>query len=93
MRRPRCVVICPQAFGGDRLESLVIPLLSSGISVMTYHPRGMWDGVHEYTSISALDDACAAVDFLQNADAPSFTKITDVVKDPRVIQFALKLNF
>lgn len=62
-----CVIICPQAFGGDRLESLIIPLLSSGISVMTYNPRGMWDGVHEYTSISALDDACAAVEFLHRA--------------------------
>lgn len=66
--RKGCVVVCPQAFGGDRLESLIIPLLSSGMSVMTYHPRGMWDGVHDYTSLSALDDACAAVDFLQNAD-------------------------
>ncbi|MBZ5681661.1 MAG: carboxypeptidase-like regulatory domain-containing protein [Acidobacteriia bacterium] len=30
---------------------------------------------------------------MQNADTPSFAKITGVVKDPRVIQFALKLNF
>jgi hypothetical protein len=30
---------------------------------------------------------------MQNADTPSFAKITAVVKDPRVIQFALKLNF
>src|SRR3954454_13634492 len=64
-----CVVLCPQAYGGDRLESLIIPILNSGISVMTYHPRGMWDGVHKFTSMSAIDDARAAVDFIQNARA------------------------
>jgi Carboxypeptidase regulatory-like domain len=30
---------------------------------------------------------------MQNSDTPSFAKITGVVKDPRVVQFALKLNF
>lgn len=63
-----CVVISPQAFGGDRLESLIIPLLSSGISVMTFHPRGMWDGDHKYSLISSLDDMHAAVDFVRSAD-------------------------
>lgn len=67
-REPKgCVIISPQAFGGDRLESLIIPLLSSGISVMTFHPRGMWDGDHKYSLISSLDDMHAAVDFARSA--------------------------
>lgn len=68
-REPKgCVIISPQAFGGDRLESLIIPLLSSGISVMTFHPRGMWDGEHHYSLISSLDDMHAAVDFVRSAE-------------------------
>ena len=64
-----CVLISPQAFGGDRLESLILPLLNSGISVMTFQPRGMWDGHHQYSLISALDDVHAAVEFIRTVDA------------------------
>lgn len=64
-----CVIISPQAFGGDRMESLIIPLLSSGISVITFQPRGMWDGQHTYSLISALDDLRAAVAFVRTADS------------------------
>jgi hypothetical protein len=30
---------------------------------------------------------------MQNVDAPSFGKVTQTVNNPRLIQFALKLNF
>jgi uncharacterized protein len=58
-----CVIISPQIFGGDRLESLIIPLLNSGIHVFTFHPRGMWDG-QQFGFISALEDIHAAVEYL-----------------------------
>src|SRR4051812_47348360 len=48
------VIISPQAFGGDRLESVIIPLLSAGVNVLTFQPRGMWDGAFEYSPLSAL---------------------------------------
>jgi dipeptidyl aminopeptidase/acylaminoacyl peptidase len=63
-----CVIVSPQIFGGDRLESLIIPLLNSGIHVCTFHPRGMWDKENEFGFISALDDIHAAVEFLRNSD-------------------------
>src|SRR4051794_6686164 len=62
------VIISPQAFGGDRLESLIIPLLNAGVNVLTFHPRGMWDGNGEYSPLSALDDVHAAVEFLRTAE-------------------------
>lgn len=69
-REPKgCVVNSSQAFGGDRLESLIIPLLNVGISVMMFHPRGMWDNTHKYSLISALDDLLCAVEFMRTADA------------------------
>ncbi|MEJ7927480.1 hypothetical protein WG908_12025 [Sphingobium sp. AN641] len=68
-----CVIISCQAFGGDRLESLIIPLLNMGISVMTFQPRGMWDREHEYSLISALDDLNAGVEFIRTADAAGKT--------------------
>jgi dipeptidyl aminopeptidase/acylaminoacyl peptidase len=59
-----CVIISPQVFGGDRLESLIIPLVNSGIHVCTFHPRGMWDRENRYGFVSALDDIHAAVEFV-----------------------------
>lgn len=63
------VVLSPQAFGGDRLESLIIPLVASGISVITFHPRGMWDSGHTYSFPGCIDDVHAAVEFLRTSDA------------------------
>lgn len=63
-----CVIISPQAFGGDRLESLIIPLLNVGISVMTFQPRGMWDTNQKYSLVSQIDDLCAGVEFIRTAD-------------------------
>jgi hypothetical protein len=63
------VVISPQAFGGDRLESLIIPLLNAGVNVFTFHPRGMWDGNGEYSPLRSMDDIHAAVEFLRSSDA------------------------
>lgn len=63
-----CLVLSPQIFGGDRLESLVVPLVSSGISVFTFHPRGMWDG-GEFSFVTALDDLLAAASFVRNSGA------------------------
>lgn len=63
-----CVIVSPQVFGGDRLESLILPLLNSGIHVCTFHPRGMWDGENEFGFISALDDINAAVEFLRTSE-------------------------
>jgi Prolyl oligopeptidase family len=68
-KKKGCVVLSPQAFGGDRLESLIIPLLNHGISVLTFQPRGMWDGQHKYSLISQIDDLKAAVEFVRTADA------------------------
>jgi dipeptidyl aminopeptidase/acylaminoacyl peptidase len=64
-----CVVVSPQVFGGDRLESIIIPLMASGIHVCTFHPRGMWDGKHEFSFVSALDDLLAAVEAMRNSGA------------------------
>jgi dienelactone hydrolase len=64
-----CVVLSPQIFGGDRLESLIVPLLSSGISVCTFHPRGMWDRQHEFSFVTALDDLLAAAEFMRTVDS------------------------
>lgn len=77
-----CVVLSPQAFGGDRLESLIIPLLNAGISVMTFHPRGMWDKNFKYSLISSLDDVHAAIDFVRTADESG--KLTLAKKSYRI---------
>jgi uncharacterized protein len=63
---PKATVIVPsQAYGGDRLESLFIPLMNAGLNVFTFHPRGMWDGSVPYSEITGLEDIHAAVDFLR----------------------------
>lgn len=63
-------ILAPQWYGGDRLESLIIPMMASGINVMTFHPRGMWDNQHIYSLNSATDDLIAAAAFVRStADA------------------------
>jgi hypothetical protein len=74
-RRKGCVVLVPQAFGGDRLESLIIPLMASGIHVMTFHPRGMWDKEHTYSFTGVIDDVHAAVEFLRTSNAKEKTTL------------------
>ena len=63
------VVVSSQRFGGDRLESLFIPLMNAGLNVMTFHPRGMWDDSVEYTSMTAIEDVHAAIEYLRSSDA------------------------
>jgi pimeloyl-ACP methyl ester carboxylesterase len=63
------VILSPQMYGGDRLESLIIPLMTSGINVLTFHPRGMWDNQHVYTLSSAVDDVLAAASFIRSTSS------------------------
>ncbi|MEJ7935969.1 hypothetical protein WG907_17180 [Sphingobium sp. AN558] len=60
------VILSPQWFGGDRLESVIIPLQVAGINVMTFHPRGMWDNQHIYTLATAADDLLAAAAYVRS---------------------------
>ncbi|WP_340313930.1 alpha/beta hydrolase family protein [Rhizorhabdus argentea] len=60
------VILSPQWFGGDRLESVIIPLMTAGINVMTFHPRGMWDNQHKYTLTGAVDDLRAAAEYVRS---------------------------
>jgi pimeloyl-ACP methyl ester carboxylesterase len=61
------VILSPQMYGGDRLESLIIPLMASGMNVLTFQPRGMWDNQYTYTLSSAVDDVLAAARFLRES--------------------------
>ncbi|WP_340265850.1 alpha/beta hydrolase family protein [Sphingobium mellinum] len=63
------VILSPQWYGGDRLESVIIPLMNAGINVMTFHPRGMWDNQHRYTLTGAVDDLLAAAEYVRSAAA------------------------
>ncbi len=66
-REPKgTVILTPQMFGGDRLESVIIPLMTAGINVMTFHPRGMWDNQHIYTLTGAIDDLLAAAAYVRS---------------------------
>lgn len=66
-REPKgTVILCPQMFGGDRLESVIIPLMTAGINVLTFHPRGMWDNQHVYTLPGAIDDLLAAAAYVRS---------------------------
>lgn len=60
------VILSPQWFGGDRLESVIIPLQVAGINVVTFHPRGMWDNQHNYTLATAADDLLAAAAYVRS---------------------------
>ncbi|MGE3329225.1 MAG: CocE/NonD family hydrolase, partial [Acidimicrobiia bacterium] len=63
------VIISPQKNGGDSYESLITPLISSGIHVMKIHPRGMWDSVPASNSpMKTVDDIHAAVEWLRSND-------------------------
>ena len=63
------VILSPQWYGGDRLESVIIPLMTAGINVMTFHPRGMWDNQHRYTLTGAVDDLLAAAAYIRSTVA------------------------
>ncbi|MEC3909545.1 hypothetical protein U5A82_03370 [Sphingobium sp. CR2-8] len=60
-----CVVLSPQRYGGDSLDSLVPALVGAGIHVMRFNPRGMWDDNQKYSFVTALEDLFSAVDFLR----------------------------
>lgn len=59
-----CVILSPQRYGGDCLDSLVPALVGAGIHVMRFNPRGMWDDKEVYSFTSALEDLHSAVAFL-----------------------------
>lgn len=61
------VILSPQWYGGDRLESVIIPIMAAGINVMTFHPRGMWDNQHKYSLMGAVDDLLAAAALIRSA--------------------------
>lgn len=63
------VILSPQWYGGDRLESVIIPLMTAGINVLTFHPRGMWDNQHRYTLTGAVDDLLAAAAYVRSTAA------------------------
>ncbi|MEJ7932718.1 hypothetical protein WG907_00390 [Sphingobium sp. AN558] len=60
-----CVIISPQANGGDALDSLIPALLSAGINVMRFNPRGMWDEYENYSGLGSLEDLHSAIAFLR----------------------------
>ena len=66
--RKLTLILAPQMFGGDRLESLIMPLVNSGVNVLTFQPRGMWDGNGQHTFTTAMEDVHSAVAFLRTAD-------------------------
>lgn len=70
------VILAPQWYGGDRLESVIIPMMTAGINVMTFHPRGMWDNLHTYTLTGAVDDLLAAAAYVRSTAA-------DTMKTPK----------
>lgn len=69
------VILSPQWYGGDRLESLIIPLMTAGINVMTFHPRGMWDSQHTYSLMGAVDDLLAGAEFVRLTASDGATTI------------------
>jgi len=64
------VIVSTQMFGGESLDSVIHPLMMSGIHVIKYHPRGMWDNKCEYSLWSAADDLNALIDFVRSCDEP-----------------------
>ncbi|MET9014930.1 prolyl oligopeptidase family serine peptidase [Streptomyces olivaceoviridis] len=68
-----CVIFVPQFYGGDSLEGLITPLVSAGIHVLKFHPRGMWDD-NEYTFPGVIDDINAAVEHLRENDGVHVTE-------------------
>lgn len=64
------VIISPTMGDGDSLESLIVPLTSTGIHVLIYNPRGTSREGEAYSMIKAVDDVHALVDWIvANADA------------------------
>lgn len=59
-----CVILSPQRYGGDCLDSVIPALVGAGIHVMRFNPRGMWDDKDVYSFTSALEDLHSAVAFL-----------------------------
>ncbi|WP_157005533.1 alpha/beta hydrolase family protein [Microbacterium trichothecenolyticum] len=67
--RKGTVIIPPQTWGGDSLESVVIPLLHSGINAISFVPIGMWDRTQRtYTMFDAVDDVHALIDWVRSND-------------------------
>src|SRR4051794_37880570 len=67
--RKGCVIMSPQTFGGDSLESVILPLLRCGINVLSFIPRGMWDRSQAtYTMYSAVDDLHALIGYVRSND-------------------------
>lgn len=67
--RKGTVLIPPQTWGGDSLESVVPSLLRCGINAISFVPRGMWDRTQPtYTMYNAVDDVHALIAYVQSDD-------------------------
>jgi len=64
------VIVSTQMFGGESLDSVIHPIMMSGMHVIKYHPRGMWDNKHKYSKGSAADDLNSLVEFVRSCSAP-----------------------
>jgi len=67
---PKGVVLMPpQSYGGDSLESLIFPMLRCGINVIRFIPVGFWDRTQPgYTTYSAVDDLHALIAWTRSVD-------------------------
>lgn len=82
-----CVILSPQRYGGDCLDSLIPALTGAGINVLRFNPRGMFDG-GEYSFTTALEDLHAAVAFLRENNGQHVTP-PGVVYHPREFKIDL----
>jgi hypothetical protein len=75
-QRKGVVVIPPQTWGGDSIESAIYPLLRCGINAISFVPTGMWDRTQPtYTMNTAVDDVHALVDWIRSRDFDRETRI------------------
>lgn len=66
--RKGAVIISPQTWGGDCIETIIFPLLRCGINVVSFVPRGMWDRMQPaYTIYSAMDDLHALIEYVRSS--------------------------
>lgn len=64
-----CLLMIPEMAGLERLTSLIIPVMQSGVNVAYFYPRGMWDPRDTYTLDGGLDDITRAVAHLRTPKA------------------------
>ena len=70
-----CLVTVPEVGGYDRLSSLVNPVQMAGITVVYFHPRGLWDPATPYSFEGALNDTKQAVAYLRRPKVAAALRI------------------